>query len=330
MKIKFLLIFFLVLSQISGQDNFSEISSMPGSFSRMGFGARGIGMGNAMAAVKTGNLASYYNPALASFQNGNAFQTSYSFLSLDRSLNFLSFTRKFEFGKSKTDESKPRSTAGVSIGLINAGVSGIDGRDNQGIQTGELSTSENLVFLNLSNRFSEKVAIGIGVKYYYYKLYEDVTTTGLGFDIGLIYLFNENLTIGLGIADINSKYKWDTTDLYGQEGKNTEERFPLLRRLAFSYFLPEQNLLFSFEFENSNAGSNYLRFGGEGEIYSGLYLRGGVDKLDLSNLDFPVQPSLGFSYLYKLNNLLIGIDYAFVLEPYSSSDKHIVGLNINF
>ena len=61
-------------------------------------------MGNSIGAVNEGNLVSYYNPALSVFQNDNYFQTSYSFLSLDRSLNFLNFTKRFEFGKSKIDE----------------------------------------------------------------------------------------------------------------------------------------------------------------------------------------------------------------------------------
>ena len=72
---------------------------MAGSFSRMGFGARGMGMGNSLGAVIDGNLVSYYNPAVSAFENDNSFQTSYSFLSLDRYLNFLSYTRRFKFGK---------------------------------------------------------------------------------------------------------------------------------------------------------------------------------------------------------------------------------------
>ncbi len=41
--------------------------------------------------------------------------------------------------------------------LLTAGVSGIDGRDNNGLQTGELSTSENQFFLSVANRFSEHI-----------------------------------------------------------------------------------------------------------------------------------------------------------------------------
>ena len=125
---------------VSAQSAVSDISSMPGSFSRLGFGARGMGMGNAMSAVIDGSLVSYYNPALAPFQVGNSFQTSYSILSLDRSLNFINYTRRFELGKKVNPDGTivPRSIAGISVGIINAGVSNIDGRDSDGRKTGDL------------------------------------------------------------------------------------------------------------------------------------------------------------------------------------------------
>ena len=79
---KIVTIILILFSQFAvAQPQFSEIASKPGAFSRIGFGARGIGMGNAMSAVTSGNLVSYYNPALTVFQQGNSFQTSYSFLS---------------------------------------------------------------------------------------------------------------------------------------------------------------------------------------------------------------------------------------------------------
>ena len=152
MKKLILILFIAAAAVINAQPEFSDINSRVGAFSRLGFGARGIGMGNAMSAVTSGELVSYYNPALSSFQEGNSFQTSYSFLSLDRSLNFVNFTRQFKLGRKKSDnadEDKPRSIAGVSFGIINSGVSKIDGRDSQGNQTGELSTSENQFFLAL-------------------------------------------------------------------------------------------------------------------------------------------------------------------------------------
>ena len=333
---KFLLRLFIVSAftglVINAQSKFSEISSMPGAFSRMGFGARGIAMGNAISALKDGTLVSYYNPALAVFQNGNSFQTSYSFLSLDRSLNFLNFTRKFEFGKKEMPDGsiKPRSVAGVSIGIINAGVSNIDARDNQGIKTGDLSTSENQFFIAVSNKFSDKFALGIAFKFYYYKLYEDLTSSGLGFDVGAVYSVSDAFSLSFVISDINSKYEWDTGKLYGTEGTLSKSRFPLLKKIGAAYKFDEPKVIAVLEFESSNGGTNILRGGAEYNIYEDLYFRAGLDKLNLSNSDFPVRPSFGFSYFYSLNSFKLGVDYAFVLEPYSSGDQHIIGVNFNF
>ena len=309
----------------------SDIAVAPGAFSRMGFGARGMGMGNAMSAVMTGNVVSYYNPALSAFQDGSSFQTSFSFLSLDRSLNFLNFTKKFNFGKVVVDgETRPRSVAGFSVGVINSGVSGIQERDNQGNLVGDVSTSENQFFIGVANRFSQKLAIGIAFKFYYYSLYENISATSLGFDIGALYMFNENVTLSLMMSDLNAKYKWDTSDLYGSNGLSTTDRFPILKKIGLSYRFDDPKIIVAVELENSNAHTNYLRGGAEYNVFEGLFVRGGVDKYDLNNSDFPARPSLGFSYFYVWDNIVFGVDYAFVSEPYSSADQHIVGLNIKF
>ncbi|PKL81701.1 MAG: hypothetical protein CVV24_13890 [Ignavibacteriae bacterium HGW-Ignavibacteriae-3] len=322
----------LVSAIASAQAAVSDISSMPGAFTRMGFGARGMGMGNAMSAVTEGSLVSYYNPALASFQQGNSFQTSYSILSLDRSLNFLNFTRNFEFGQ-KTDADgniKPRSVAGISAGIINAGVSKIDARDNQGNKTGELSTTENQFFVAVANRFSDKLSIGLAFKFFYYKLYENVTSTGLGFDIGALYLLNDNITVSLMMSDINSKYEWDTGKIYGSRGNISKDKFPLLKKVGLSYKFKEPRIIAAVEFENSDGGTNILRAGGEYNIYENLFFRAGLDKLNLSNFDFPARPSFGFSYFRMAGAFNIGINYAFVIEPYSYGDQHIIGINVTF
>jgi len=330
MKIIFILYFISI--SLFAQANVSDISSMPGAFSRMGFGARGMGMGNALSAVTDGNLVAYYNPALSVFQQGNSFSTSYSILSLDRSLNYLNFTKRFEIGQVTNPDgtTSPRSYAGISVGLINAGVSNIDARDDEGVKTGTLSTSENLFFLAVANRFSKKLSIGFSFKFYYYKLYQGLSSTDLGFDIGALYEINKSFTVSLMISDINSKYQWDTGSLYGQSGTISKDKFPLLKKVGFSYKFNDPKIIASVEFENSNAGTNILRGGVEYNIYENLFLRTGFDQLNLSNYDFPVRPCFGFSYFYSLNTVKFGIDYAFVIEPYSSTSQHIVGINVNF
>lgn len=329
---KLLIIISLITFSINAQSHYSAISSMPGAFSRLGFGARGIGMGNAMSSVKEGNLVSYYNPALAVFQEGNSFQTSYTFLSLDRKLNYLNFTRKFEFGKKEMPDGtiKPRSIAGVSVGIINAGVSNIDGRDSQGNKTETLSTSENQFFVAVANKFSEKLSVGVAFKFYYYKLYEEVTTNAFGIDIGALYSINEAMTVSVAVSDLNTKYKWDTGKIYGSSGMTSEDKFPLMKKIGFSYKFDEPKIIASVEFESSNANTSYLRAGAEYNLFQDLFLRAGVDRVNLNNFDIPVRPSCGLSYFYKTGSINLGFDYAFVIEPYSSGDQHVIGINVNF
>ena len=331
---KNLYILLILLSAISfAQPEFSELAEKPGAFSRIGFGARGIGFGNALSSITEGQLVSYYNPAITPFQESNSVQAGYSFLSLDRSLNFLSFTRKFDFYSSKDtvlNTRKPRTTAGLSIGVINSGVGKIDGRDNNGLPTGELSTSENQFFIGLAARVSEKLSLGVAVKFFYYKLYEEVNSNGLGFDIGALYRVNDNFNVSLVIADINSKYKWDTSPIYEQEGIISEDKFPNLRKIGVSYRNKELGILGAVEFENSDAKSNILRAGVEYNVYDQFYIRGGLDQFNLNNTDWPIKPALGFSYFQTLSNFVVGVDYAFQIEQYSSADRHIVSVNFNF
>lgn len=333
MKKIFIIILSLSSIAIFAQPQFSELASRVGAFSRMGFGARGIGMGNAMSAVTTGELVSYYNPAVTVFQQNNSVHAGYSLLAVDRNLNFLSFTRHFDFYSKKdtaTVNRKPRYSAGVSAGIINAGVTNIDGRDNNDLPTGELSTSENQFFLAFANRFSEKFSAGITAKFYYYKLYEKVTTTSFGIDIGAIYRINEQFTISAAIMDINSKYKWDTSPVYETDGVITQDKFPNLKKIGLSYFNKNLGLLAAIEFENSSAKTNILRGGAEYAIFENFFLRGGIDQFNLSNSDWSVRPSCGFSFYKAFGNLNVGVDYAFVIEQYSSSDRHFVGLTFNF
>ncbi len=40
---------------------------------------------------------------------------------------------------------------------------------------------------DLAARISDKLSMGLHIKFYYYKLYEEINSTSLGFDIGALY-----------------------------------------------------------------------------------------------------------------------------------------------
>jgi hypothetical protein len=327
MKNKFAFAIFLLtfVSIASAQPQVSDISNAPGAFARMGFGARGVAMGNSISAVTEGNLVAYYNPALGAFQNKVHFQSAYTFLSLDRTVNYFAFTKKFEMSRGKRT-----AVAGISAGIINSGVSGIDGRDAQGFSTGELSTSENQFFVAVSSRLSKKFAIGFNIKIYYYSLYDNFSATSAGLDLGAIYKPSENINFAFVIADINSKYKWDSTPLYDLDGRLTTDNFPMLYKFGASYAWRDYNLLFSGEVEFSDYKTKYLRGGIEYNPLEGFYLRAGFDRLNLANSDEAIRPSAGFEYSHRLGRVILGVNYAYAYEPYSSSDRHIIGIILNF
>lgn len=333
---KQLFIFFILIISVgtlSAQPKVSKINSAAAAFSRIGYGPRGIAMGNSLSAVKEGDLVSYYNPAVSVFQYGNVFQSGYSFLSLDRKLNFVSFTRRFDFYSlrdSAVENRKPRTSAGVCVGLINSGVSNIDERDNQGFKKGTLSTSENQFYVGLSIKFSEKVAAGFSTKFYYYKLYQDITSTSLGFDFGVLYSYRKNITFSFVLTDLNSKYKWDSSPLYDIDGALTENKFPTGKKVGASYKIDEYDVLTTAEYYFDNFGTKILKVGGEYSPLTDLFFRAGFDNYQLNNGDEPIRPSFGIGYSSAISSVSVGFDYAFMYEPYSSQDRHIVGVHVNF
>lgn len=293
-------------------------SGSAGAFARLGFGARGMGMGNAMSAVTTGSVSSYYNPALSAFSEERTGSATFGILSLDRYLNFINYTQAV----------KPH--AGISVGLINSGVRDIDGRDNDGYHTEDYSTTENQFFLSFSNRVDEHVALGVTVKMYYSKLFDQVTTTTVGFDLGALVTPTEGLSIGLVAQDLNSKYKWDTKAIYDVNGKITEDKFPTLYRLATAYKIPGTNALVAGEFEHSSDKSNIVRFGAEYSFVENFSVRAGADRWGLDDNTTGIKPTFGFTARSSLDGFTPAVHYAYVVEGFAPHGMHIITLSVSF
>lgn len=311
-KIMVCIILFLNWSTLEAQ-----IGGKAGSFARMGFGARGMSMGNAISAVTTGEINSYYNPALIPFAERRTASVTYSFLSFDRFLNFLSYGQAVQ------------PTAGISFGIINAGVGDIEERNSDGIKTGTISTSENMFFLSFANRIHNSVSIGVSVKMFYHKLYEQVSSTTVGFDIGVLIQAAKNISVGFTLQDINSKYKWDTNPIYGR-GRQTEDVFPNLRRISVAYQLPNSLGTVAAEFENSSVKTNHLRFGTEIILHPSFTIRTGVDRWNWSNNYSGLKPTFGYSIQGDFDGWTPSLDYSYVIEPFATNNMHIITLSIKF
>lgn len=296
----------------------AQNSGSAGAFTRLGSGARGMGMGNAMTAVSHGALQTYYNPALAALSFDRTASATFSILSFDRSLNFISFTQAI----------KP--TGGLSFGLINAGVSNIDGRDNDGVHTDDYSTSEDQFYLSFANRMTENFTLGVSVKLYYAKLFDQVSMTTVGFDVGAHYRITPQLSAGAVLQDVSTKYTWDTKSIYDIDGRTTTDKFPQLRRIGLSYAPDTTRLITSVDFENSSLGTNILRFGIEYSFVEYFTARAGVDRLVLNGDTPGVKPTFGFSVRNRIDGFTPMLTYAFVSEPFSPQGMHILTLSATF
>jgi hypothetical protein len=296
----------------------AQLAGSPGAFSRMGFGARGIGMGNAMTALVSQEVSSYYNPSHPAFAQERMATAAYGFLSLDRRLSFLSYTQPV------------RPTAGLSAGLLYAGVTGIDGRDSDGEHTSDYTASEYDFFFAFSNRFSDVFSVGVAAKLYYNKLFRDATSTTIGIDIGATYRINDSFTVGVAVQDINAKYRWDTSALYGQLGNVTSEPFPLLRRVGAAYRLPQGRGVVALDIENNNRGTTILRAGAEIVATEFLTIRGGIDRVQTTRNSNGVKPSVGFSLDKALDGVSPSLSYAYVFEPFSPSGINVLSLSFSF
>lgn len=295
----------------------AQMGGKAGSFVRMGFGARGMSMGNAISAVTTGEINSYYNPALIPFAEHRTASMTYSFLSFDRHLNFLSYGQAI----------KP--TAGISFGIINAGVGNIEERNSEGIKTGTISTSENMFFLSFANRIHNDLSIGVSVKMFYHKLYEEVSSTTVGFDIGMLIQAAKDISVGITLQDINSKYKWDTNPIYGR-GRQTDDVFPTLHRISVAYQLPNSLGIVAAEFENSSVKTNHLRLGTEIILHPSFSIRSGIDKWNLGNNYSGLKPTFGYSIQGDFDGWTPALDYSYVIEPFATNNMHVITFSIKF
>lgn len=292
--------------------------SYPGSFSRIGLNAKGMAMGNSISAMMEGNVYTYYNPALASFQSGGSVSGSVALMSLGRQLNVITYTQGL----------KP--TAGLSIGLINANVSNIDGRDADGVHTTNLSTNEYLAFFSFSNEFFPGFSLGLNLKMYYYDLYSGLTSSAYGFDLGGLYEVTGNLSVAAVVTDLGVQYHWDSSNLYGTDGSNFISPFPHIFKVGASYNIPMINSCLTAEYDVAPGSLKGFRAGVEYAPLQILALRAGISTSNQLNLGTVVTPSFGFGAKIDFLDFAPEINYAYVSEPFTPYGIQTISLMFGF
>ncbi|MDW8109379.1 MAG: hypothetical protein RMJ81_06990 [Candidatus Kryptonium sp.] len=285
-------------------------------FSRLGFGSRGIALGNAMSSVTKGEIIGYYNPAILPFSNQKSASLTIGILSLDRNLDFLHYTQSVY------------PTAGFSIFIVRAGVKNVDLRDKDGYHIKNINTNEYLIGFSFANRIIEKLSLGLSLKFYYNQLYQEIVAQTLGIDFGLLYKLNDHINAGVSVHDINAKYKWDSSILYQEKGRTITDNFPLTVRSGVSYFYKDLFIVSTgYKISGSEGSLNFgtelypLYFTSE-QFRESICIRVGVEYL--KNPDF----AFGFGLSRKISNFIVLFDYTYKFERYSPSGMQFLTLGL--
>lgn len=310
----------ILLLLISGMAS-AQPAGYAGAFSRIGFGPRGLAMGNALSSVTGQGIYGYYNPAHSGWIEGNQVDLGTSLMSFDRTLSTFQVTFALP------------PEAGMSLTLINARTADFDGRTTSGYHTGTFSTNEYQLLSSFGVQLSEKVSLGAGVKFNIADFHEELSNeAGIGIDLGTLVRITDRLNASVTVRDLLSLYSWNAAQLYGGDQLALRnDRFPVRLEGELSYVVPG-NWTISANYGrliHPDEQFNQLKAGASYRIHEHFSLRAGVQVDDLNAVSTTTRPGAGFSIHLPFDNLSPSVDYAFLSEPGNVSTMHVFGIRLN-
>ncbi len=272
-------------------------------FSRIGVGARALGMGGAYTAVADDATASMWNPAgIARVDNLNftfMYTGSYDY---DRSHNFFGYAQSF-------------SMASIGIGWTNAGWDDFDRYGSDNTFGGNFDLTDNLIHLVVARQYGP-FGFGVAGKIFDQEI-DDESQSGGGVDVGSFFEPNSFVTFGLAIQDL-----WSEID---------EEEVPFNIRSGVALH-PIGDLTIAADIEHGEDSETVFHLGVESwfEYHPGymMALRAGVSDLGRDHQDEGYSLGIGLKVPKMWG---IGIDYAFVNEMEEFlGENHRISLNLGF
>jgi hypothetical protein len=265
-------------------------------FLKIGQGARPIAMGGAFSAVADDVNAVWWNPAGLVNLSQKEFTANHSQWFADITHQSLGYGQNWG----------EKNALGGS--LIYLGTTDRE-RSEWGEDLGSFAIKDLAFSLLFARQMSEKISLGIGLKYISQELYEE-KASGFAFDFGGLYQDSENLTYGLSLQNVGGEIK------FIEEG----DPLPLNLKLGAAYKFPEKDLTLALDLNFPSYKKSRINIGVEYWFKELLALRGGLK----SGYDLPeVSFGLGFRYESFL------LDYAYV--PYGElGDTQRFSLTLRF
>jgi len=299
-----------------------------GAFSRLGFGARGMALGNALVADPSADVSPHYNPALLPSASGQRISASAALMAFDRELQFLEFTTPLG------------PTAGIGLSFTHAGVNDIDGRNADGAHTETLSTDEFALSLSFGNRFADWFAVGTSLTLYQSDVVPEADPErGFGVDLGMSIDATERLRLAATAQDLLAEFQRDGSP---EGGRSHNDTFPVRVQVGASYVLLDERLRLLAEVESrytdrdrsvrdvfvTSSGPREQtrtesllfhdlrgRLGVSYQAVDILEVRAGLDRIGVQDVS-GLRPSAGFGLRQMVGDLDLRISYTATLEPH--------------
>jgi len=267
-------------------------------------GAKAAGMGGAYTAVSNGANSTFWNPAgLTNIKNSEVILGYFSWYQ-DIKMNHVSYAHTMN----------EKTTLAASINYL--GYGHIDGRDINGVTTGEISAYDFAGGISMGYRIQPDLSLGITAKFINQHL-DDLNGSTFAFDLGGRYKVGK-FNLAAVITTLGPKMQFD----------NVEENIPSSFRMGVSVSPFNENLMTAIEFEKRIHGGNVIRHGLE-YVYAEQYsVRGGYNYYPESDdRSFGKGFSVGAGYKYNQ----FEVDYAYTpSEHYSSEDLHRFSIIFKF
>ena len=286
-----------------------------GAFTRIGYGARALAMGNAVIACTGSSQFLMENPVAMSGLQGLEVNTTWHNLSLDWRL----------YGLAVVLPLKPAGALGVQI--LQSGVDDIAEINLDGHETGtNLRYRETVYTMAFALTPSSILGFGGSLNIYTASFPQvgideaDLNEASMGINLGVHLQPLPHLGLAASVRNLNAGYQWNSTTVWDDDGDaSVEDAFPLLYGIGASWRFYLDEILLTTDYVVSSRGAWDINYGCEwtrplpGRRF--FHLRGGQMAADWT---------AGFGLHFFMKDFPLAFDYAIRFDKNDPAEVHVI------